>query len=180
MRGEDLGNGPWPAFLVCLDAFEKRYVGVRVVPGLVHVLQAEEVRLALGVATELQERQRKRDVQPFIESVSGQSGRTQKDQGNRGELEYLTFGRVLRSMPRGHVRYFVGHDTGQLRLFLRAKNQPTIYVEESTGQRECVDLVGIDHLDRKRHPCIRIPHEILTDAVYVLSDDPTFDHLRRP
>src|SRR5260370_27852510 len=83
-------------------------------------------------------------------------------------------------MPRGHVRYFVGHDSRQFRLLLRAKNQPAIYVKESTWQRKRIDLVGIDHLDRKRHPRIRIAHEVLTDAVYVLRDDRVVDKLRRP
>ncbi len=113
-------DGAWPALLISLNPLEESDIRVRVVPGFVHILQTQEVRFALRVATELQERHRKRDVQTFIESVPGQSGRTQEYQGNRGELQYLALGRVFRPMPRGHVRYFVGHDTRELRLFLRA------------------------------------------------------------
>src|SRR5260370_28745048 len=83
-------------------------------------------------------------------------------------------------MPRGRVRYCVGHDSRQFRLLLRAKNQPAIYIKESSWQRKRIDLVGIDHLDRKRHTRIRIAHEVLTDAVYGLPDDRVVDKLRRP
>src|SRR5260370_28644667 len=172
-------DGAWPALLISLNPLEESDIRVRVVPGFVHILQTQEVRFALRVAAELQVRQRKRDAQAFIESIPGRSGRTQQAQRNRGELQYLTLRRILRPMPRGHVRYFVGHDTRQLRLFLSAKNQPAIYVKESARQRERIDLVGIDHLDRERHPRIRIAHEILSDAVYVLSDDRIVDNLRR-
>src|SRR5260370_9748348 len=131
---KDLRDGAGAALFLSLNPLEESDVRVRVVAGLVHILQAQEVRLALRVATELQECQRKRDVQAFIESVPGQSGRPQKDQGNCGELQYLTLGRVLRPMTRGHVRYFVGHDTSQFSLILRTKNVPAIYVIESSLQ----------------------------------------------
>jgi hypothetical protein len=58
----------------------------------------------------------------------------------------------------------VGHDARELRLLLRAKNQPAVYIKESPRQREGIDLVGIDHLDREGHAGIGIPHEILFDA----------------
>src|SRR6201984_3563478 len=179
MGRKRLRDRAWATLLISLNPFEESDVGVRVVPGLVHILKAQEARLALRVATDLQERQRKGDVQAFIESVPGQSSRTEKDQRNSRELQYLTLGRVLRSMSCSHVRYFMGHDARQLRLLLGAKNQTAIYVKESTRQRERIDLVGIDYLDRKRHAGIRIAHEVLSDAVYVFSDDRIVDKLRR-
>src|SRR5258708_15558398 len=42
---------PRAALLICLNPLEESDVRIRVVTGLVHILQAEEVRLALGVAT---------------------------------------------------------------------------------------------------------------------------------
>src|SRR5882724_4034168 len=179
VRGEHPRNRARAALLVGLDALKESDVGIRVVPGLVHILQSQEISFALRVTTELQERQRKRDVQPLIEPVSGQSGGTQKNQGNRGELEYLSLGRVLRAMPRGQVGYFVRHDTRQFRLLLRAKNQSAIYIEESAWQSERIDHVGIDYLDREWHSRIRIAHEVLSDAAYILGYDWVVDELRR-
>src|SRR5260370_28203594 len=137
------------------------------------------MRVAAEVGTAVEERHGKGEVETFIESVPGQSGRTQEYQGNRGELQYLALGRVFRPMPRGHGRYFVGHDTRELRLFLRAKNQPAIHVKESSRQREGIDLVGIDHLDREWYSRIRIAHEILSDAIYIFRDDRVVDKLGR-
>src|ERR1700756_4527990 len=167
MGRKRLRDGAWATLLISLNPLEESDVGVRVIPGLIHILQSQEVRLALRVATELQERQRKGNVQAFIESVPGQSSRTEKHQGNRRQLQYLTLGRVLCSMSCSHVRYFMGHDARQLGLLLGAKNQTAIYVKESSRQCESIDLVGIDHLDRKRHAGIRVAHEVLPDAVYV-------------
>src|ERR1700756_4536908 len=179
MGRKRLRDGAWATLLISLNPLEESDVGVRVIPGLVHILQSQEVRLALRVATELQERQRKGDVQAFVESVSGQSSRTEKDQGNSRELQYLTLGRVLRSMPCSHVRYFMGHDPPQLRLLLGAKNQPAIHIKESSRQREGIDLVGIDHLDREWYSRVRIAHEILSDAIYIFRDDRVVDELGR-
>ncbi len=103
MGRKHLRDGARAVLVISLNPFEESDVSIRVVPGLVYILQAQEVHLALRVATELQVRQRKRNVQAFIESVPGQSGRTQKEQRNRGELQYLAPGHVLRSMPRRHV-----------------------------------------------------------------------------
>src|ERR1700751_2008816 len=158
MGRKRLRDGARATLLISLNPFEESDVGVRVIPGLVHILQSQEVRFSLRVATALQQLHRMAGLKAIVESVSGQSGRTEKDQRNSRELQYLTLGRVLRSMPCSHVRYFMGHDARQLRLLLGAKNQTAIYIKESSRQREGIDLVGIDHLDREWSSRIRIAH----------------------
>src|SRR6266699_1696695 len=54
MRGENRGVGARAALLVSLDALEESDVGVRVVAGFVHILDAEIIGFTLGVAAELQ------------------------------------------------------------------------------------------------------------------------------
>src|SRR5260370_17206981 len=79
-------DGAWPALLISLNPLEESDIRVRVVPGFVHILQTQEVRFALRVATELQERHRKRDVHTFINSVPFHSGTTQEHQSNHGSF----------------------------------------------------------------------------------------------
>src|SRR5260370_27576337 len=100
MGRKRLGDGARTALLISLNPFEKSDVRVRVVPCFVHILQAQEIGLALRIATELQVGQRKSDVQAFIKSVPGQSAATQQHQGNRCAWHYLTPGPALRPTPR--------------------------------------------------------------------------------
>src|SRR5262249_36002917 len=66
MRGEGLRDGAGTALLVGLDALEESYVGVRIVAGLVHILNAKKIRFAFGVARELEEGQGNRQIHALI------------------------------------------------------------------------------------------------------------------
>src|SRR5207245_8958862 len=57
VRRKNLGNGARAALLIGLDAFEESHIGVRIVTGFIHVLDAEEIRFAFGVARKLEKRQ---------------------------------------------------------------------------------------------------------------------------
>src|ERR1700674_2312647 len=79
MRGEDFGDGARAALLIGLDALKESDVGVRVVAGLVHVLEAEEVGFALGVAAELQIGDRNGEVEALIDAVASPAAGAEKD-----------------------------------------------------------------------------------------------------
>src|SRR5258708_12952358 len=80
MRGEHLGDSAGAALFISLNALEESYVGVRVVSGFVHVLQAKEIGLALGVTPELEGGDGDGKVQALIEAVPGPATRTGQNQ----------------------------------------------------------------------------------------------------
>src|ERR1700683_506700 len=79
MGGEELGNGAGMLLFVSFDFFEEGDKGVRVVTGLVHVLKAEIVGFALGVAIELQVGNGDQEGHAFIKAVSDPAARTKQD-----------------------------------------------------------------------------------------------------
>ncbi len=114
MRREYLGNRTGATFLVHLNALEEGYERVGVISGFVHILQAQEIGFALGIAAKLQIGQGNRDVQAFVQSVAGPSYRAQQHQRNRSHLHQLALGGVPRAVARGDVRNFMGHHAGKL------------------------------------------------------------------
>src|SRR6266566_4368551 len=178
MRGEDLGDGARAALLVGLDALEEGDVGIGVVAGFIHVLQAEEVRFALGVAAELQIGNRDRQVEAFIDAVAGPAPGSEKDERDGGQLHQFALGGVLGAVARGHVGNLVGHHAGKLGLFLCAEDQAAVHIEEAAGEREGVDFVGINNLDGEGNARVRIAHQVLADAVDVFGDHGIVNQLR--
>ncbi len=79
MRREDLGDGAGTALLVGLDALEESDVGVGVVAGFVHVLEAEEIGFAFGVTAELQVGDGNGQVETLIDAVTGPAAGAEKD-----------------------------------------------------------------------------------------------------
>ena len=71
MRGEELRDGAGAALFVGLDALEEGDVGVGIVAGLVHVLDAEEVGFAFSVAREFQKGERNGEVHALVDAVAG-------------------------------------------------------------------------------------------------------------
>ena len=63
------------------------------------------------------------------------------------------------------------HHAGQFGFLVGGENQPAVDVEKPAGQRERVDFVGINHLDRERNLGVGVPHQVLPDAIHVLIDD---------
>jgi hypothetical protein len=61
MGRKHLRDSARAALLISLNPLEESDVRVPVVPAFVHILQTQEVRLVLRVATELQERHWKRN-----------------------------------------------------------------------------------------------------------------------
>ena len=74
-------------------------------------------------------------------------------------------------MARGDVRYLVRHDARDLGLVVGGEDESLVDVEEAAGQREGVDLVGVYDLDGEGDLGVRVEHDVLADAVYVLGDD---------
>src|SRR5260370_33165531 len=179
MRGESLRDGAGAALLVSLDALEESDVGVRVVAGFVHVLDAEIIGFALGIAAELQVSYGDGEVQALIHAVAGPSAGAEKDQRNGGQLHQFTLSGVLGAVPRAHMSNLVGHDSRKLGLFVCAQNQATVHIEEAAGQREGVDFVRIDYLYGEGNPRIGIADEVLADAINIFGDDRVVDQLGR-
>src|SRR6266550_132624 len=170
MRGENLGDAARAALFIGLDALEESDVGVRVVAGLIHVLESEEIGFTFGVAAELQVGHGDRQVQALINAVAGPAAGSEQNQRDGGELHQFALGGVFRAVTGGHVGNLVGHNAGKLRLFHSVQDQAAVHVEEAAGQCEGVDFVGIDHLDGEGNSRIGIANQVLTNAVDVFGD----------
>src|SRR5581483_3607809 len=77
---------------------------LRIVPRLVHVLNAKEVRLRLVLARELQEGQRDRKLRCLIDAVARPRPLRENNQRNLTELHIVQLGHLARGMVRRHVR----------------------------------------------------------------------------
>ncbi len=95
-------------------------------------------------------------------------------------LRDLAASSLPRAVPRGHVRDLMRHHAGQFRFAVRLQNQPGVDEEESAGQRERIHFFAVDHLDGERHLGVRIPHQVLAHAIYVLRDHRVVDDLGLP
>src|SRR5260370_25674541 len=96
----------------------------------------------------------------FVGGVA--NGPANKDQRNGHDLGDIAASILARGMARCHVSDLMSHDAGQFGLFVGGQDQSGIHVEESAGQRESVDVVGIDHLNSEWHLGIRISPQVLT------------------
>ena len=140
-------------------------------PGFVHILQAEEVGFAFGIAGKLQKSHGNQEVHALINSVAGPAVGQHDHGGNRSDLDDVAFGSLLGAVAGADVGDFVGHHAGQFRLFLRAQNQSAVDVEKAAGQREGVHFVGINHLDGEGNFRIGVADQILPNAIHVFGDD---------
>ena len=82
-------------------------------------------------------------------------------------------------MARRHVRDLVRHHASEFCFIVSGQNQPRIHVEKPTGQSKGVDVVRINHPDRKWNRRIRVPHQVLPDAIDILGDNRILHHLGR-
>ena len=71
----------------------------------------------------------------------------------------------------------MGHHAGQFGFFLGAENQAAVYIKETAGKSESVDLVRVNHLDGEGNLGVGVAHEVLPDAVYVFGDDRIINQL---
>ena len=72
---------------------------------------------------------------------------------------------------------FVGHDASEFGFRIGLEHEARINEEESAGEGEGVDFFRVQHLDGKGHFGIRVPDEVLPNAVDVLGDDGVVDNL---
>ncbi len=77
-------------------AFQKMDETIRIVAGLIQVLEAEEVCGALCVAMEFEISQGNRQVLSVVRAVTRPASWSERYQGDGGELHELTFGRLHR------------------------------------------------------------------------------------
>src|SRR5215472_9347851 len=87
-------NAAWRAPLFLEHFPEKRHVRTRVVARLVHILQAQEIGLGFGAATELEKGQRYTEVQCLRHTQIDRIGEGCEDEGQRGVLKQDPPGRL--------------------------------------------------------------------------------------
>src|SRR5260370_6590169 len=103
MRREHLGDGAWAALLVSLNALEESHIGIGVVAGFVHVLQAEKIGFALGVAAKLEKGQRNREGDALIHGVARHAIGDENHRVDGSQLHEFARGCVLRVVARPDV-----------------------------------------------------------------------------
>src|SRR3954469_9263037 len=81
-------------------------------------------------------------------------------------------------MAGRNVRDLMGHNTSDLGFVVSREDQAFIYKKESAGQRECVDLIAIDYLDREWDLCVRMQNNVLANAINVFGYQWIVDHFR--
>src|SRR5258708_32722480 len=170
-------GGQTSGFLLFLgfEFFEERDEGVRIVTGLIHVLKTEIIGFRFEGTRELEEGHTQAGSDELTDAITEASAN--EDQRDGGDVGNVGAGLAAGGVTGGDVGDFVGHDAGQFRFFVGGQNQAGIYIEEPAGQREGVDLVGIDDLDGKGHFGVGIAHQVLPDAVYVFVDDRVLNQL---
>src|SRR5690349_21242526 len=149
MGRKDLGQRSRFSLLERLDLLAEVDKRGRVVAGLVHVLEAQHVGLGLKSARERQEAERNRQASALANGVPGPAAH--ENQRNGSDVDDLSAGRLARAMTGGHMRDLMRHDTSQFGFAVRLEDQAGVYEEEPTGQREGVDLFGIENLDGERN-----------------------------
>jgi hypothetical protein len=82
--------------------------------------------------------------------------------------------------PRRDVRDLVCHDPSEFRFIVGFQNEPRIDEENSPGKGRCIHILGIYHLNRKRHLCVGVADQVLANTVHVLGNDWILDDLRFP
>ena len=139
-------------------------------------MHSEKVCLAFEVAGELQEGQGNCEARRLAYAVARPPAK--EDQGDGGQVRYLTLGGLLRAVPGGNMGDFVGHHARQLGLAAGQLDQARIDIEIPTWQGKRVDFVAVNDLDRKRHASVGVANQILSHSVDVLGDDRVVNDLR--
>ena len=137
-----------------LDRLE--HVGhlARVVAGARHDLRAQEVGLPLVLAAVLQEVGAEAELRALRDHAAGGAAddRAENLTGNRADLELLALGRLRRAVPKRDVGDLVRHDAGHLGLGLGRLDHSAIEEHRPARQREGVDLLLVDHVERVAEP----------------------------
>src|SRR5437773_786974 len=113
MRGENFGDRPRFLLLFGLDLLEEIYERRRVIPCLVEVLQAEEVRLRFEASGERQEAQGDRQAGALPDGVA--SPAAHKNERNAGVIDDLAACRLSRAVTSGYMSDLVRHHARHFR-----------------------------------------------------------------
>src|SRR5688500_14752204 len=101
-----------------LDRLEHARHLARVVSGAGHDLCAQQIGLALELATELEEVSAGGELRAFGDHRARAAAENGAEHlpGNRADLELLASRRLHRAVPQDHVRELVRHHAGNLAL----------------------------------------------------------------
>ena len=74
---------------------------------------------------------------------------------------------------------FMRHYSSQFGFLICSEDHARIHVEEAAGQRESVDVIRVDHLDRERHLRVRVSNQVLAEPIDVFGNDRIVDYQLR-
>src|SRR6202048_512209 len=168
MVREGLGDQAGFPLLERLDLLKEGDEGLRIVAGLVHVLEAEVVSLRLKVAGELEEGHGDGELHRLVDAVAGPAVAGHHDERNGAELGVVHARHLAGGVVGADVGYFMRHHASHLGFLVGIQDEAGVHVEEPAGQRHGVDFVGIDDLDGERNLAIGVLDDVLADAVDVL------------
>ena len=168
MVREDLGEGTGLVLLEGVDLFEELNEGLRIVAGLVHVLQAKPVGLGLVAAGELEEGDRDGELRGLVDAVAGPGARGEDDERDGADLHVVHLCHLAGGVVGADVGDLVGHDAAEFGLFVSSEDEAGVDVEEAAGQRHGVDLVRVDDLDGEGDLAVGVLDDVLADTVDVL------------
>ena len=175
--GEDLGEGAGLVLFEGVEFFEELDEGLRVVAGLVHVLDAEPVGFGLVHAGELEEAHGDGELGGLVDAVAGPGALGEDDQRDGADLDVVHLGHLTGGVMGADVGGLVGHDAGEFGLFVGGHDEAGVDVEEAAGEGHGVDLVGVDDLDGEGDFAVGVFDDVLADTVDVLNDDGVGDHV---
>jgi len=93
-----------------------------------------------------------------------------KDQRDSSESGVLRSSHLASGMARADMRNLMRHHSGQLGFLVRCQDSSRIDVDESAGERERVDHVGVNDLKGEGYLCVGVTHQILSDAVHIFGN----------
>ena len=152
MIGEGFGEGAGLVLFECVQLFKEGDEALRIVAGLVHVLDTEVIGFGFGLAGELEEGEGDGELGNLVGAVRGVASLAHDDERNGGDLGVVALGLLAGGVVGDDVGNLVGHDAGELGFLVAVGDEAGVDVEEAAGKSEGVDLVGIDDLDGEREP----------------------------
>ena len=73
------------------------------------------------------------------------------------------------------MRNLVRHNARHFSFFIGCQNQSRVHIEESARQRHGIDHIGINHLNGEWYLGVRVPNQVLPNAVHILRNHRIID-----
>ena len=114
----------------------------------------EQIGLPLVLAAVLEEVGAEPELRSLRDDAAGRAAddRAENLAGYRADLEFLPLGRLRGAVTKRDVGDLVRHDAGHFALALRGLDHPAIEEHRTARQRERVDLLLVDDVERVAEP----------------------------